>query len=480
MITKKHFWKCVYLWIRYYNYQLKHYNQDTEEVWLAHKQRQTIKIFRNDVQSAQEIRLTKERIQEHREDIANSVDFEPQNIDIYCFTNNQFVEEHLNEHQPIKLTIKVLHNDVSIERTMPNYIMKRLYQNNNAKHTTTIYKQKSLNQSPIEKHMIKFSPVTYTLIGINVIIWLLMILFFNRFSELKLLDVGGLVHFNVVHGEWYRLISSIFLHYNFEHILMNMLSLFIFGKIVESIVGHWRMLVIFLFSGLFANFASLSFNIDTISVGASGAIFGLIGSLFGFMYISKIFERKLVGQLLIALVILIGISLFMDNINVWAHIGGFIGGLFITLLAYYFTANRNVFWILLVLILILFIASQIRIYTIKEDNIYNTIIAKQMKEDKYKEAKQMVAETIDKNYADDETYYLKGLITTTVDSRAEAISDWERGLKTFPDSGLLNYELAVANRALDDKDEALKYINAALKLNPGNENYQNLKKELED
>ena len=60
------------------------------------------------------------------------------------------------------------------------------------------------------------------------------------------------------------------------------------------------------------------------------------------------------------------------------------------------------------------------------------------------------------------------------------ISDWERGLKTFPDSGLLNYELAVANRALDDKDEALKYINAALKLNPGNENYQNLKKELED
>ncbi|RIM68436.1 tetratricopeptide repeat protein, partial [Staphylococcus arlettae] len=41
-------------------------------------------------------------------------------------------------------------------------------------------------------------------------------------------------------------------------------------------------------------------------------------------------------------------------------------------------------------------------------------------------------------------------------------------------------ELAVANRALDDKDEALKYINAALKLNPGNENYQNLKKELED
>ena len=64
----------------------------------------------------------------------------------------------------------------------------------------------------------------------------------KSFSDVKLLDLGGLVHFNVVHGEWYRLITSMFLHFNFEHILMNMLSLFIFGKIVESIVGPLRML----------------------------------------------------------------------------------------------------------------------------------------------------------------------------------------------------------------------------------------------
>ncbi len=57
---------------------------------------------------------------------------------------------------------------------------------------------------------------------------------------------------------------------------MNMLSLFIFGKIVEVIVGHWRMAVIYIVAGLFGNFASLSFNTDTVSVGASGAIFGLI------------------------------------------------------------------------------------------------------------------------------------------------------------------------------------------------------------
>ena len=66
--------------------------------------------------------------------------------------------------------------------------------------------------------------------------------------------MGGLVHFNVVHGEWYRLITSMFLHFNFEHILMNMLSLFIFGKIVEAIIGPMKMLILYIISGLFGNF----------------------------------------------------------------------------------------------------------------------------------------------------------------------------------------------------------------------------------
>lgn len=140
--------------------------------------------------------------------------------------------------------------------------------------------------------MQKFSPATYTIIFVNVLIWLCMILYLNNFSDVKLLDVGGLVHFNVVHGEWYRIVTSMFLHFSFEHILMNMLSLFIFGKIVEAIIGSWRMLTVYFIAGLFGNFVSLSFNTTTISVGASGAIFGLIGSIFAMMYVSKTFNKK--------------------------------------------------------------------------------------------------------------------------------------------------------------------------------------------
>ncbi|MGV3332150.1 rhomboid family intramembrane serine protease, partial [Streptococcus thoraltensis] len=152
--------------------------------------------------------------------------------------------------------------------------------------------------------MLKFAPVTYSLIAINIVIWLFMFLIINAFTNRSLLDWGGLVHFNVVHGELYRLISSMFIHFNFEHILMNMLSLFIFGKLVEAIVGHWKMLGIYFISGVFGNIVSLALDTNSISVGASGAIFGLIGSLFAIMYISKQYTPKMLLQLVGVLAIL--------------------------------------------------------------------------------------------------------------------------------------------------------------------------------
>ena len=81
------------------------------------------------------------------------------------------------------------------------------------------------------------------------------------------------------------------------------------------------------------------------------------------MFVSKTYS-KTIGQMLIALLVLIVLSLFMSNINM-AHLGGFIGGVLITLIGYYFTHNRNLFWIFLIILLVLFVALQVRIFTIK-------------------------------------------------------------------------------------------------------------------
>ncbi|MCG1226463.1 rhomboid family intramembrane serine protease [Staphylococcus epidermidis] len=478
MNINKLYWKALYYWIRYLNYNVIYRDKEDDEIWLSHKRKHSIAVFRKDVTSTQEIRFDKSKIMERPEEIQQFIGYIPESYEFYYFTDKELSKENLNEEKPIKLKFKIISNEQSLNSLPINFLLLKMLINNEDKRTYLHYKRKVLTQNLVDKHMQRFTPITYTLILINIVIWLCMILYLNRFSDVKLLEVGGLVHFNVVHGEWYRLISSMFLHFNFEHILMNMLSLFIFGKIVESIIGSWRMLIIYIISGLYGNFVSLSFNTTTISVGASGAIFGLIGSIFVIMYLSKNFNKKMIGQLLIALVVLIVFSLFMSNINIMAHLGGFISGVLITLIGYYFKTQRSLFWSFLIVFLLIFIILQIRIFTISEDNIYDKLIRDEMIKGNYSEAKNVVKQTLNNNYADDETYYLSGLITATKSSQAEAVSEWERGLRKFPNSGVLNYELAIANRSLSDDKKALKYIKKAVAINPNNKKYVNLKKEL--
>lgn len=478
MNINKLYWKTLYYWIRYLNYNVIYRDKEDDEIWLSHKRKHSIVVFRKDVTSTQEIRFDKSKIMERPEEIQQFIGYIPESYEFYYFTDKELSKENLNEEKPIKLKFKIISNEQSLNSLPINFLLLKMLINNEDKRTYLHYKRKVLTQNLVDKHMQRFTPITYTLILINIVIWLCMILYLNRFSDVKLLEVGGLVHFNVVHGEWYRLISSMFLHFNFEHILMNMLSLFIFGKIVESIIGSWRMLIIYIISGLYGNFVSLSFNTTTISVGASGTIFGLIGSIFVIMYLSKNFNKKMIGQLLIALVVLIVFSLFMSNINIMAHLGGFISGVLITLIGYYFKTQRSLFWSFLIVFLLIFIILQIRIFTISEDNIYDKLIRDEMIKGNYSEAKNVVKQTLNNNYADDETYYLSGLITATKSSQAEAVSEWERGLRKFPNSGVLNYELAIANRSLSDDKKALKYIKKAVAINPNNKKYVNLKKEL--
>ena len=478
MNINKLYWKALYYWIRYLNYNVIYRDNEDDEIWLSHKRKHSIVVFRKDVTSTQEIRFDKSKIMERPEEIQQFIGYIPESYEFYYFTDKELSKENLNEEKPIKLKFKIISNEQSLKSLPINFLLLKMLINNEDKRTYLHYKRKVLTQNLVDKHMQRFTPITYTLILINIVIWLCMILYLNRFSDVKLLEVGGLVHFNVVHGEWYRLISSMFLHFNFEHILMNMLSLFIFGKIVESIIGSWRMLIIYIISGLYGNFVSLSFNTTTISVGASGTIFGLIGSIFVIMYLSKNFNKKMIGQLLIALFVLIVFSLFMSNINIMAHLGGFISGVLITLIGYYFKTQRSLFWSFLIVFLLIFIILQIRIFTISEDNIYDKLIRDEMIKGNYSEAKNVVKQTLNNNYADDETYYLSGLITATKSSQAEAVSEWERGLRKFPNSGVLNYELAIANRSLSDDKKALKYIKKAVAINPNNKKYVNLKKEL--
>ncbi len=168
--------------------------------------------------------------------------------------------------------------------------------------------------------------VTRTLIGINVAVYLLTLA-----AGASVSGVGGAVYDNgvlngpdVADGDWWRLLTSTFMHYGPFHLAMNMYTLWLLGAALESGVGRVRYIALYLVSGLAGSAGALLLSPNSNTLGASGAIFGVIGAVFvlerqGF----RVFPGS-VGGLLVAN--LAFTFLFARYISVGGHVGGLIGG----------------------------------------------------------------------------------------------------------------------------------------------------------
>jgi rhomboid protease GluP len=149
----------------------------------------------------------------------------------------------------------------------------------------------------------------------------------------------------IAQGEYWRLFTSIFLHGSILHIGFNAYALFILGTDVERFSGAQRLIVIFLLAGLCGSVFSLIFTAEQ-SLGASGAIFGLIGAQIIFLYRHrKLFGargRRSLQQVLIIAVINFAFGL-QGGIDNWAHLGGLVGGLILSaILGPVWVVNWNV------------------------------------------------------------------------------------------------------------------------------------------
>lgn len=129
-------------------------------------------------------------------------------------------------------------------------------------------------------------------------------------------------------GEYYRLLTCMFLHAGILHLVCNMYSLYIVGNSVENLYGKWKYLLIYFISGISGSILSVAFNHNTISVGASGAIFGLLGALLYFGYYYRSYIGGSVRNSVIQVVVInLIIGFLVPGISNAAHIGGLIGGI---------------------------------------------------------------------------------------------------------------------------------------------------------
>jgi membrane associated rhomboid family serine protease len=169
-------------------------------------------------------------------------------------------------------------------------------------------------------HLITKPRVTYSLIVINLVIFAAQ--YIQGIQSLAI-DYGMWPVGIALEGEWWRLFSGAFLHGSFLHIAFNMYVLFLLGPTLERILGHVRFLILYLLAALGGSVASYWFSeINTVSVGASGAIFGLMGALI-------VAGRRLkydIKQVLILLVINIVIGFISPSVDWRAHLGGLVAG----------------------------------------------------------------------------------------------------------------------------------------------------------
>ena len=181
--------------------------------------------------------------------------------------------------------------------------------------------------------------VTYVIMIICAILYLMTSISSGNFMEQNpnvLYNFGALVNFNMMGNnpiELFRLISSIFLHGGILHLLCNMYSLYILGPQLESFFGRTKFIIIYIVSGVIGNLLSLSFIQDNVvSIGASGAIFGLLGALLYFGYHYRVYLSGVIKSQIIPLILLnLGIGFVASGINNFAHIGGLIGGVLISM-----------------------------------------------------------------------------------------------------------------------------------------------------
>ncbi|MCC3358075.1 rhomboid family intramembrane serine protease [Bacillus sp. REN16] len=176
------------------------------------------------------------------------------------------------------------------------------------------------------RQFLRLYPIISIIIAIHIFLWLLVFLSLPFGTTLLQQMIG--FNFLISEGEYWRLITPIFVHSGFGHMLFNSFSLVLFGPALESMLGKVKFVIAYLLTGIAANLATFYIEpLEFAHVGSSGAIFGL----FGIYLYMVVFRKDLISQMnsqLIITILVIGLvmTFINSNVNIIAHIFGFLAG----------------------------------------------------------------------------------------------------------------------------------------------------------
>lgn len=178
------------------------------------------------------------------------------------------------------------------------------------------------------KRFLRKPVVTYTFLGLQILLFILMTFDGGSTNTLTLVQYGAKFNPLLVAGQWWRLVTPIFLHIGWIHLLMNSVILYYLGIQLEDTLGHWRFAMIYLLSGIAGNAASFAFNAFSVSAGASTSLFGLFGAtlFLGRTYTNNPAIQQMSRNFGTLIIINLVFGFFSSSVDLAGHLGGLAGG----------------------------------------------------------------------------------------------------------------------------------------------------------
>lgn len=193
---------------------------------------------------------------------------------------------------------------------------------------------------------LKKEPMTVFLILINILVFVAVELTGGTDDTLHMLQCGAAYTPAIIGGEYYRIFTSMFLHFGSEHLLNNMLVLFVLGGRLEPVIGRIRYLLIYLLGGIGGNFLCIFLELKSddlaVSAGASGAVFAVMGAMiYAVIRCRGHLEDLSARQILIMAAFSLYFGFTSEGVDNAAHVGGLLSGFLLAVILYHPTGYQS-------------------------------------------------------------------------------------------------------------------------------------------
>lgn len=490
------------------NYELLHINDQIKEIWMHKYENKTSKVIRitsqgfdwknhlkKDIaQVFQKIKVLKKYLSKKKIEINNIYITQHAPVDDWEMLKRPM---RLKEKNPIQMNVFYLDNENFDEEKERLYDKQAidLPEITSSKTDDQLEKDTSeikaalahlvTNKRKEDEQVFSYGKplIVYFLIVMNLIMYFILAINGGSESIDTLIKYGAKYNPAIlINGEWWRIISSMFLHIGLLHLAMNLIAVYYLGTLVEKIFGSYRFFIIYMLAGIGGGLASFAFSMN-VSAGASGALFGLFGALlfFGLIY-KRLFFQTIGVNLLILIGINIAFGFTVSQVDNAAHLGGLITGFFAAAIVHLPKKQnfiKQISALIIYLILITFLV-YFGIQQNKEDATYRLAqIDELMKDQDYEQVIQIATKSLENT---DELsaplLFQRSYAYIELDKIDLAINDLEKSIKLEKDRPESFYNLAILYEDQGKNVKAQEAIKEAYELDPDNKDFTKLYEEL--